>query len=308
MKLSRKLLPFLLIVVSLSAWTCTIGSSPPPPNTHTYSYSFLGTFNDPGFPNISIQLTPLIPPKLLSKLPSDYLQVDVTVGTLHFSTSNPVYKCLEAVVPLIFTEEIAYPGLFIAVYNNCGKIILPSSASEAMVGHLSLATQQYAMFTFPRNSSLCSTSSSGQSQCILPVNPTPTPVNPTPTPVSPTPTPISPTPTSFMVNNITVSVNPASLAKEPCDFRDTFTYTAVVSVDPGSPGGTVNLTFSGTDGSNQISSINFNEGDTSQKVDFSVTGLVGEQGFPPNVTVTSTSPNAFHSSSVGPTDKCIPVG
>src|SRR5258708_19789888 len=183
MKLSRKLLPFLLIVVSLSAWTCTIGSSPPPPNPHSYSYSFLGTFNDPGFPNISIQLTPLIPPKLLSTLPSDYLQVDVTVGTLHFSTSNPVYKCLEAVVPLIFTEEIAYPGLFIAVYNNCGKIILPSSPSEAMLGHLSLATQQYAMFTFPRNSSLCSTSSSGQSQCILPVNPTPTPVNPTPTPV-----------------------------------------------------------------------------------------------------------------------------
>ena len=236
MKLSQKLLPLLLIVVSLSALTCT--AAPPPTSIRNYSYSFLGTFNNPGSPNVSIQLTPLIPPKLLSTLPSDYLQVDVTVGTLHFSTNDPIYKCLESVVPLIITEEIAYAGLFIAIYNNCGEIILPSSVSEAMVGHLPLVTQQFAMFTFPRNSSLCSTSSTGKSQCILPVSPTPTPASPTPTPASPTPTPASPTPTPFMVNNITVSVNPSSTGQY-CNLNKTFIYTAVVSVDPGSPGGTV---------------------------------------------------------------------
>ena len=128
-------------------------------------------------------------------------------------------------------------------------------------------------------------------------------------PPSPSPsTPISPSPSTLMVSNITVSVNPASLAQEHCDFNVTFTYTAVVSVDPGNSGGTVNLTFSGTDGTNQTSSITFNAGDTSQKVDFSVTGFVGEKGFPPNATVTSTSPNTIQSNSVGPTDKCIPVG
>ncbi len=155
-----------------------------------HTYEFKGMFNDPSFPPITVDATPIVPPKALSALPSDYVQVKLTVGTLTFSTDDPQYQCIQGLVPLLFDEELAYPGVFLAVYNNCGSLVYRGQVglmtiSRPLVGSSGL----YVMFTIPHDS-VCSTNSSGRRLCLAtppaPVPPTPTP---TPTPVPPTPTP-----------------------------------------------------------------------------------------------------------------------
>ena len=158
------------------------------------------------FSPITINVTPLVPPKALSALPSDYVQVQVTVGTLTFSTDDPQYQCIQGLVPLLFDEELAYPGVFLAVYNNCGSIVSKGQAglitiSRSLVGDSSL----YVMFTIPHDS-VCSTNASGRRLCLA-TPPTSVPPMPTPTltPV-PTATPI-PGP---IVSGITPTGGPAS--------------------------------------------------------------------------------------------------
>ncbi len=150
---------------------------------------------------MQIQLTPIIPPKALSTLPSDYVQVVVNVGTLTFSTDDPQYKCLESLTPLFFEEETLFPNVILVAYENCRQIV--HTEQEPLASLSSLLPNSgdlYAMFTFPdNNSTLCSSSSS---QCLDFESPTPTPTVP---PSTPTPTPAPTQGPTF--SNITLYVN-----------------------------------------------------------------------------------------------------
>lgn len=174
-----------------------------------YTYTFTGTFNDPSFPPITIDATPLVPPKALSALPSDYVQIQVTVGKLTFSTNDPQYQCIQGLVPLLFDEELAYPGVFLAVYNNCGSIVYKKEMGLMTISRpLFRASGLYVMFTIPHDS-VCSTNASGRRLCLA------TP--PTPT-SSPTPTPTSVPPPTW-------SVKPTALDASSCSQGPTCTVT-----------------------------------------------------------------------------------
>lgn len=152
-----------------------------------HTYEFKGMFNDPSFPPITIDATPIVPPRALSTLPSDYVQVKLTVGTLTFSTDDPQYQCIQGLVPLLFDEELAYPGVFLAVYNNCGSLVYKRQVGlMTTLQPLPGSPGLYVMFTIPHDS-VCSTNASGRRLCLA-TPPAPVPPTPIPTP-TPTPTP-----------------------------------------------------------------------------------------------------------------------
>lgn len=141
------------------------------PWAKTVFYTFTGRFNDPSFPTITFPATPIIPPKDLSTLPSDRVQIRITGGKLTFSTNDPQYQCIQGQVPLLFDEELAYPGVFLAVYNNCGSIVSYEAGqaglalvASPLIPH-SGGGDPYVMFTIPQNA-LCSTNVTGQRQCL----------------------------------------------------------------------------------------------------------------------------------------------
>ncbi len=167
MKKLVKFVPLVIILATLGGcyFSCGpihIGS---PCDSCTY------TLTDSALPDINIQVTPIIPPTALERL-SGWVRVDVTIGTIHFSTDDPRFKCFESLVPFIIADDFAFPGFYIAVYDNCFQGGYSRPASGAMMASL-LQGNQVAVFKFPRNNSLCS-----RGQCILPLNP-PTP-SPTP--------------------------------------------------------------------------------------------------------------------------------
>ena len=237
----------------------------------TYTYTFTGKFYDPSFPDITFQATPIIPPKALSALPSDYVRVQVTIGQLTFSTDDPQYQCIQGLVPLLFDEELAYPGVFLAVYNNCGSIISKGQAGLMMISHPLIqdsSSDLYVMFTFPQDA-VCSTNTSGQRQCLA------TP----PTLVPPTPTPtLTPVPTATpilgpIVSGITPTRGPASggtsITLSGAHFSNTtgvsfgstttsnFTVdsdTQITVVSPAGSSGTVDVTVTTAGGTSATSS------------------------------------------------------
>jgi len=172
MKKLVKFVPLVILLATLGGCYFSCG----PIQIGSLSY----TLTDSALPDINVQVTPFIPPRALNTL-SGWVRVDVTIGTIHFSTDDPRFKCFESLVPFIIADDFAFPGFYIAVYDNCLQSGYSRPASGAMMTSLPL-DNQVAVFEFPRDNSLCS-----QGQCILPLNP----LTPTPTP-SPTP---SPTPT-----------------------------------------------------------------------------------------------------------------
>lgn len=192
---------------------------------HSYTYTFTGKFHDPSFPSITINVTPLVPPKALSTLPSDYVQVQVTVGTLTFSTDDPQYQCIQGLVPLLFDEELAYPGVFLAVYNNCGSIVSKGQAglmtiSRSLVGGSSL----YVMFTIPHDS-VCSTNASGRRLCLA-IPSTPFPPTPMPTPTSVPPPTWSVSPTALDASSCSKGLTCTVTLTEDSSSQSGITWTA----------------------------------------------------------------------------------
>ena len=171
MKRSLKFGPLIIVMIALLVFTTSCGKQSANPNNN---YSF-------NIGSLLISLTPILPPKALSALPSDYLQVNVDVGSFHFSTNDSAFTCFESLVPFIFTEEINWPGLFVVAYNDCRTgTTRPTSQLEAALGAQgSLLPDQgdlIAMWTFPQsNLPGCTTDSSGATSCTLE---TPTPVPP----------------------------------------------------------------------------------------------------------------------------------
>ena len=156
-----------------------------------------------GFPDVSLSLTPKIPPLALDKRPSSYVKIGIRAGSFSFSTDDPAYKCLESSA-IVATEIYAPvsnivsgngPGSdinllstvsdFLVAYHDCG---LPSTSQGALVslpGGLSDPGEKiYFEITGQR---LVSTNASGQQLTPFwstPHNPT-TPTQPSITPTTP---------------------------------------------------------------------------------------------------------------------------
>lgn len=107
-----------------------------------------------GFPNVNLTLTPIVPPKALSARPSDYVQVNLTVGTFSFSTDDPAYQCLETVattvLPIILAPQSeAISGFaaisdFLVVYQACGQFVQTSHVNLVALG--GIATKELIFF------------------------------------------------------------------------------------------------------------------------------------------------------------------
>ena len=208
MKKLGKFVPLVIILVTLGGCYASCGP------VHFGSPSYTLTWNPEvsGFPNVDLTLTPIIPPKALSWKPSDYVQVDLTVGNFSFSTDNPDYQCLETVattvLPIIFAPQrevvsgFTAMNDFLIVYHACGQFVQTTHANLASLG--GIAENELIFFQITGQKMV---SQAGNGQGLTPFGSvggnTPTPTLPPPPTVLPsgpgggnTPTPtLPPSPT-----------------------------------------------------------------------------------------------------------------
>src|SRR5260370_26055383 len=145
MKKLVKFVPLVIMLATLAGCYFSWG----PIQIGSLSY----TWTDSALRDINVQVTPFIPPRALNTL-SGWVRVDVTIGTIHFSTDDPRFKCFESLVPFIIADDFAFPGFYIAVYNNCLQSGYSRPTSGAMMASLPL-DNQVVMFKFPRNNYSC---------------------------------------------------------------------------------------------------------------------------------------------------------
>lgn len=183
----------ILVACILSVTACTVTlsgcSSPSSPN----SYTLIWHPEVSGFPNVNLTLIPVIPPKALSLKPSDYVQVNGTVGNFTFSTNDAAYQCLETVaattLPIILAPESqAISGFaaindFLIVYQACGKFVQTSPANLASLGGIA---EKNLIFFQITGQKMVSQAANGQQ--LTPSGPVGVPT-PTPTVAPPPPTP-----------------------------------------------------------------------------------------------------------------------
>ena len=192
-----KIMLFACFMVALLVFTTSCGK--PDPKTGQYTYSF-------SVGPISLSITPILPPKALSELVSDYLRVNVDVGSFHFSTDDPAFTCFESLAPLIFTsKEVSFADVFIVAYNDCrsGTTGHPGQIEAAIAapGSAHDDGSMVAFWTFPRSQLRgCTTFvATGATSCTL-ENPTPTPI-PTVAPTTgPSGNPIDSTAANIITN------------------------------------------------------------------------------------------------------------
>lgn len=109
----------------------------------------------------------------------------------------------------------------------------------------------------------------------------------------------------FTVQSVALSVNPASVAGLRCNSTIQEVFTAVITVAPNSPGGTVQFTW--TVGSyNRALSVAFGPGETVRTLNHAKSDVLtpGSTIFPAAGTVATTSPNVVSSTTVKPTGTC----
>jgi hypothetical protein len=178
-KPTRRSLKFGSLVILMVALLIFTTSCKPNPDTGKYSYMFtVGS-------NILVGLRAIIPPLKISDNPTDYLEVNVDVGSFHFSTTDPAFQCFVSLgieaLHIFTSKNPEYLGLFIAAYNDCRTGMTgPTSQLEAAFGAQGgLLPDQgdlLAMWAFPQpDLQGCTTDSSGATSCTLT---TPTPVPP----------------------------------------------------------------------------------------------------------------------------------
>ena len=110
---------------------------------------------------------------------------------------------------------------------------------------------------------------------------------------------------SFLVQSISISVSPASIAAMTCGTPVNVTYTATITIAPGSPGGTVALTWS-IGSSSTPASVTFAPGETVKTVPFTDMGILARNNsYPRNGSIASTSPNVINSTTVRPAGTCV---
>ena len=110
---------------------------------------------------------------------------------------------------------------------------------------------------------------------------------------------------AFQVQGITIAVSPTSIAGMACGTPVNVTYTATITIAPGSQGGTVKLTW--TIGSTSSpASITFAPGESVKTVSSTDIGsLARNNSYPRSASIISTSPNAVNSTTVRPAGTCI---
>ena len=94
-------IPLLWCVFALLACGSVTGNR----NNFTFTLTWHTGFS--GFPDVSLSLTPKIPPLALDKRPSSYVKIGIQAGSFSFSTDDPAYKCLES--SAIVATEIYAP-------------------------------------------------------------------------------------------------------------------------------------------------------------------------------------------------------
>jgi hypothetical protein len=110
---------------------------------------------------------------------------------------------------------------------------------------------------------------------------------------------------SFLVQSITTSVSPASIASMTCGTPVNVTYTATITIALGSPGGTVALTWS-IGSSSTPASVTFAPGATVKTVSITDRGtLARNNSYPRNGSIASTSPNVMNSKTIRPAGTCV---
>src|SRR6266851_4628240 len=110
---------------------------------------------------------------------------------------------------------------------------------------------------------------------------------------------------SFLVQSISISVSPASIAAMTCGTPVNVTYTATITIAPGSPGGTVALTWS-IGSSSTPASVTFAPGETVKTVSTTDMGILARNNsYPRNGSIASTSPNVINSTTVRPAGTCV---
>ena len=133
--------------------------------------------------------------------------------------------------------------------------------------------------------------------------PTSTPTN-TATPTN-TPT-ATKTPVVFRVTGIDMAYQPGSISGLTCGSNLTVTYTATFHAPAGSPGGTVDFTYTVDNGrSSTPASIQFAPGQTTKTYTFTSSGVLSPANtFPDNGGVMTSSPNSITSALVKPSGTC----
>ncbi len=110
---------------------------------------------------------------------------------------------------------------------------------------------------------------------------------------------------SFKVQRIIISVRPASIAGMTCGTPVKVTYTATITIAPGSPGGTVKLTWN-IGSTSTPASATFAPGETVKTVSITDMGtLARNNSYPRNGSITSTSPNVVNSTTIRPIGTCV---
>ena len=110
---------------------------------------------------------------------------------------------------------------------------------------------------------------------------------------------------SFKVQRIIISVRPASIAGMTCGTPVNVTYTATITIAPGSPGGTVKLTWN-IGSTSTPASATFAPGETVKTVSITDMGtLARNNSYPRNGSITSTSPNVVKSTTIRPIGTCV---
>ncbi len=177
----------ILVVCILSVTSCTVTLSFCGSSSNSYTLTWHPGVS--GFPDVTLTLTPVIPPKALSLKPSDYVQVDLNVGGFSFSTNDPAYQCLETIaattLPIFLAPEnevisgFAAINDFLIVYQACGQFVQTSPVNLASRG--GIAAKELIFFQIT-GQKMVSRAANGQE--LTPFGPVGGPT-PTPTPVVP---------------------------------------------------------------------------------------------------------------------------
>ena len=120
------------------------------------------------------------------------------------------------------------------------------------------------------------------------------------------PTGICRLPGPFLVQNIAISVTPATITGIACGATLTVINTATITIAPNSNAGTVQLTWTIGNYSPKTS-VFFAPGQTVKTISYTETGQLvagNTNGFPHHVSLASTSPNAVSSIVIKPTGQC----
>jgi hypothetical protein len=151
-------LGLIILLCILPLLACDL-STPPGGGPPEYSYTMTWHPQISGFSDVSLTLTPFFPPKALNFKPSDYVKVDVKVGSsFELSSDDPRYQCVETAaattLPILFAPEsevvsgFAAISDFLVIYQACGSFL--SQPSTGFLLQRATTNQELIFIMVPR--------------------------------------------------------------------------------------------------------------------------------------------------------------